>query len=193
MEPLEKFSQTLKVLAGIPDDQLNRLLACSQVKSIKKGAYFIREGQHPAHMAFVVKGLFRYFYLDSKGCELTKGFMPEGSFINAYSALIQNSTSHFSIEALEPSTVVVFLYKDWRSLLDAHPCWSKVLIHLLEKGYCVKERREREFLLLDAQARYRSFLQTYPNLDQRVKQHMVASYLGITPVALSRIRRKFIS
>jgi hypothetical protein len=60
----------------------------------------------------------------------------------------------------------------------------------LEKGYCIKEAREREFLLFDAKARYRSFLSTYPGLEKRVKQHLIASYLGITPVALSRVRKK---
>jgi CRP-like cAMP-binding protein len=61
---------------------------------------------------------------------------------------------------------------------------------LLEKGYCTKEKREREFLLFDAEARYQSFLKSYPGLEKRVKQHQIASYLGITNVSLSRIRRK---
>ena len=59
-----------------------------------------------------------------------------------------------------------------------------------EKGYATKEKRERELLLLDAESRYKSFIHEFPHLEPRIKQHMIASYLGITPIALSRIRKK---
>ena len=60
---------------------------------------------------------------------------------------------------------------------------------MIEKGFTTKEKRERELLLLDAESRYRIFLEEFPNLEKRVKQHMIASYLGITPERLSRIRK----
>ncbi len=104
--------------------------------------------------------------------------------------MIQNRDSYFSIEALEDSVIGVIRYKDWKLLLDNHICWKLFLISFLEKGYGVKESREREFLILDAEERYKLFLKTFPNVEHRIKQHYIASYLGITPVALSRIRKK---
>jgi CRP-like cAMP-binding protein len=102
--------------------------------------------------------------------------------------MIKNRPSYYTIEALEDSHILTFNYGQWKSLYDHHSCWSKVLLAILEKGYIKKEAREREFLLFSAEERYRSFLDEYPHLENRIKQHQIASYLGITPVALSRIR-----
>jgi CRP-like cAMP-binding protein len=65
------------------------------------------------------------------------------------------------------------------------------LLNILEKGFCIKEKRERELLLLDAEKRYNLFITEFPNLENRVSQQIVASYLGIQPESLSRLRRKY--
>jgi len=186
----EQFIQTIRKLADIPTGEANRLLNISQLKPIKRGELFISEGQIPRKFAFIHEGLFRYYYVDDKGSEFTKGFFPENSFLSSYSAMIQHKPSHFSIEALEDATISVIKYQDWQSILSTHPCWQSLLLALIEKAFIKKESREREFLLFDAEKRYRIFLENYPGLDQRIKQHLIASYLGITSVALSRIRRK---
>src|SRR5690606_8149667 len=142
----------------------------------------------PAKVAFVCKGLFRYLYSDAIGHEFTKGFFPEGDFLVSYSAMIAQTPSWFAIETLEDSVIDAFDYASWQRLYDGHPCWSSLLIAMLQKRYMKKERREQELLTLNAAERYQSFLTEYPMLESRVRQHIVASYLGITPVALSRIR-----
>jgi CRP-like cAMP-binding protein len=116
--------------------------------------------------------------------------MPEKSFISSYSAMISQTASFFFIEAIEQSKVLVISNNNWEKLKTQNPKWNLLLIKLLEKGYAVKEKREREFLLLDAESRYKIFLEEYPSLENKVKQNMIASYLGITPIALSRIRKK---
>ena len=116
--------------------------------------------------------------------------MLENSFITSYSALIQNRESYFSIEALEDAEIIEIDYEKWKTISNNKLCWHKFLLSLVEKGYCIKEAREREFLLFDAEKRYKSFLNFFPGLDKRIKQHLIASYLGITPVALSRLRKK---
>jgi hypothetical protein len=78
---------------------------------------------------------------------------------------------------------LVIDYKNWKVLFEKNLYWHKFLLTLIEKGYCIKEAREREFLLFDAVKRYKIFLNSFPGLEKRVKQHIVASYLGITPVA----------
>jgi hypothetical protein len=71
-----------------------------------------------------------------------------------------------------------------------HPCWNSFLVVQLQKALIMKEEREREFLMFDAEQRYRAFLQQFPNLEKRIKQHVVASYLRLAPESLSRIRKK---
>lgn len=186
----DQFIQLLKSIIDLPSQQESEIRAICSIRQLAKGEHFIRAGEIPAKMAFNLQGLLRYYYLDKKGNDFTKGFFAEGAPITSYSAMIQNRESYFSIEALEDSVLVVFAYSDWKQLLNKHECWRQLLILLLEKGYCAKETREREFLVLDAEEKYRIFIRSFPDIENRIKQHYIASYLGITPVALSRIRRK---
>ncbi|MBA4056605.1 MAG: Crp/Fnr family transcriptional regulator [Marivirga sp.] len=186
----DQFIQILRSIIELPPQQESEIRSVCSIKRIVKGEHFIRAGEIPSKMAFNLQGLLRYYYLDKKGNDYTKGFFPERSPITSYSAMIQDRESYFNIEALEDSVLVVFTYSDWKQLLNKHPCWKQLLIVLLEKGYCAKETREREFLVLDAEEKYRIFIQNFPDIEGRIKQHFIASYLGITPVALSRIRRK---
>lgn len=186
----ELFAETLKSTASIPDEEIEWIFSISKVAHFEKGQHFIRAGQIPVKFAFLARGLFRYYYLNDSGHEFTKGFFLEKTFLSSYSAMIQNRESFFSIEALEPSMIIVVPYLRWHESAKTRLCWQQFLVSLLEKGYCNKENRERELLLFDAEKRYRLFLESYPGLEQRVKQHHIASYLGITPVSLSRIRKK---
>lgn len=188
---ISSFTETLNSITEFHEDQVKKILSFSKIKKIRKDECYIREGEKPKSFAYVFSGLFRYYYIDKNGNDFTKGFFFENSFITSYSALIQNRESYFSIEALEDSEIIEIDYEKWKTLFNQELVWYKFLLTLIEKGYCVKESREREFLLFDAEERYRSFLQTFPDQQKRIKQHFIASYLGITPVALSRIRKKW--
>ncbi|MCU4177078.1 Crp/Fnr family transcriptional regulator [Carboxylicivirga sp. N1Y90] len=185
-----EITNTIKQLTDLTESEISEFIEISSIRSFKAKDNFIRAGQIPTEFGFVLSGLFRYVYISEQGKELTKVFMPEKSFISSYSAMISKTSSFFFIEAIEDSKVLVISHDKWQKLREHKPKWNSLLIKLLEKGYAVKEKREREFLLLDAESRYKIFLEEYPNLESRVKQHMVASYLGITPIALSRIRKK---
>ncbi|RAW02889.1 Crp/Fnr family transcriptional regulator [Pseudochryseolinea flava] len=182
--------RALHMLTHLPPEEESKLLSITHVVAINKGEPFIREGTVPQKFAFVNRGLFRYYYSNEKGTEFTKGFFAENSFIVSYTAMSKQLPSHYSIEALEDAEIMVIDYAEWLKLFRAHPCWTKFLLSLIEKGYMKKEARERELLILNASERYRIFLRDYPQLEHRVKQHQIASYLGITPVALSRIRKE---
>ncbi|MFK7848532.1 MAG: Crp/Fnr family transcriptional regulator [Rhodothermales bacterium] len=175
--------------AGISMDEADKLIAISRVQEIEAGAFFIRAGDVPKKMAIVLSGLFRYLYIDSEGNEYTKAFMPEMSFLTSYSSMIRGEASYYFIEAMEASEILVFSYQDWNALKNTSPAWKDLLIKLLEKGYGAKEKRERDLLLLDAETRYRNFCEAYPGLESRVKQKEIASYLGIKPESLSRIKK----
>ena len=184
------IEHSIKQLTDLTDSEISEFTEIASIKSYKQKSHFIRAGQIPTEFGFVISGLFRYVYISEQGKEFTKVFMPEKSFISSYSAMISKTTSFFFIEAIENSKVLVISHNKWQKLKEQNPKWNLLLIKLLEKGYAIKEKREREFLLLNAESRYKVFLEEYPNLENRVKQHMVASYLGITPIALSRVRKK---
>ena len=188
MDAFQHFNTTLSAFAEIPDKEMARMRSISQVRHLSSGEIFIRAGETPRRFAFVHEGLFRYTYSDNEGHVYTKGFIQEGRFLSSYSAMIEERPSHFTVEALEDSVVIVIPFSDWLLLKRGVLCWNELLVALLEYGFSVKEAREREFLLFDAQQRYRSFLASYPGLENRVRQHLIASFLGITPESLSRIR-----
>lgn len=187
---IESFKKTIKMFSNVTDSQIEEFYKITKLKDFAIGESFVKEHEAPSKLAFNVKGLFRYYYIDNDCNEFTKGFFPENTFISSYSAMIQNRTSFFTIEALEDSSLLVFNYSDFMQLVNKHDSLKLFLIKMLEMGYCHKEAREREFLLFDAKTRYKLFLKNFPGLEKRIKQHLIASYLGITPVALSRIRKK---
>jgi CRP-like cAMP-binding protein len=174
----------------LPDDRIDELLAIGKEKSIVASEYFIRAGETPLKIAYVSSGLFRYVYIAENGEEITKGIITENNFLSSYSAMIMNKPSHFYIEALESSKILEINWQNYLTLFEKDIFWVKFLLKLVERGYMIKEKRERDLLLLDAETRYRNFLKEFPGMDQRIKQGIIASYLGIKQETLSRIRRK---
>ncbi|WP_114789324.1 Crp/Fnr family transcriptional regulator [Niabella yanshanensis] len=178
------------ILPGFPEKESADLLRISNIKLVKKDEYFISEGQIPRKFAIVLSGSFRYYYVNEKGDEFTKGFILKNAILSAYSAMVQRSPSLFNIQALEPAQILEVNYQSWLQLRSSNGFWDRFLIRALEKGYFAKEKRERELLLLDAASRYQIFLSEFPGLDKKVKLHIIASYIGIQPESLSRIRKK---
>ncbi len=184
------FINLIKTITKVPADQEEKFLRLVSIKEFSKDSDFISAGQYPKVLGFVKEGLFRYYYIDRKGEEYTKGFFPEGTVLSSYSAMIEQRPSYFAIQALEDSRVEIVDYVRLQELFIEHSCWKDLLIALLQKAFIIKESREREFLLLDAEERYFKFKERFPVLENRIKQHIVASYLGIAPESLSRIRKK---
>lgn len=185
---MDAIIELLRKIIKLPDTEAEKFASIANERRMDKGEHFIREGQVPKKIAFVGKGLFRYFYIDGNGTEYTKNFILAGNFITSYSAMIAQKPSAMFIEALEDSVIYEINYTDWEQLKNGHSCWKDLLIHFLEKAFSTKEKRERELLLLDAEHRYRIFKEEFPCLETRVKQHLIASYLGISPVSLSRLK-----
>lgn len=184
----QRLELVLRSLAEIPEDQLQRVRELFHPLTLQKGEHFIRAGDIPHQLGFVVSGVMRFYYLSLDGNELTKSFCAENEFVAAYSALLLNAPARFSIEALENATLLIMRFEVFQALCEQHSCWQIVRQKLTEHLYIKKEQRESELLLDDAQTRYLNFRRAYPTLEERVKQYHIASYLGITPVSLSRIR-----
>jgi len=174
----------------LPAERFEELLSIGTEKSVLAAEYFIKAGETPLKIAYVINGLFRYVYTKENGEEFTKGIIAENNFISSYSAMVLKQASYFSIEALENSQILEIKWSSFNELLEKDVFWVRFLMKLVEKGFIIKEKRERDLLLLDAETRYKNFLAEFPGMGQRVKQGIIASYLGIQPETLSRIRRK---
>lgn len=183
-----RLEAALRTLADIPNSEIAKARALFHVRDLPRGSLLVRAGEMPQTIAFVCEGILRLYYLDANGREYTKSFCVEHELVAAYSALLLGKPSRLFIEALEDVRLLVTDYRDYQALSTQHPCWQQVNRRQVELLFIKKELRESTLLLDDAETRYRQFLAEHPGLEARVKQHYIASYLGITPVSLSRIR-----
>lgn len=187
------FVNYIKSIVDLPKDQEEKFASLTSTKTLKKGEEFVQIGSHPKHIGYVKQGIFRYLYVDDKGIEFTKTFFAENNLISSYSAMVENRESYFAIQALENSVIEVVDYAQFSKLFTQHHCWTSLLAQFLLQAFITKEERERQFLLFDAEQRYQNFLNKYPGLNQRVKQHIIASYLGIAPESFSRLKKTLIT
>ncbi len=184
------IKQVLAHVIAPPTVEMEGFLRLFKSRSLEAGDYFVRAGDQSTEMAFVNSGLLRFFYQTGDGKEFNKSFTTENQFAAAYSAFLTQMPARFNIQALEQSQLLVASLQSIIDLFERHQCWEKLGRILAEQVYIKKETREAEFLLDDAETRYHNFQKYYPGLEDRLAQYHVASYLGITPVMLSRIRRR---
>lgn len=177
-------------LADIPEEEWAFFSKNLAVRTFDNKQYLIQAGEQVANFFFITKGLVRFFYLTDEGKEFNKAFAMENDFVGSFSAMTCNAPCRFSVQALEKTEVLVMPVRIIQNGYERHPSWERVGRRHAERVAIKKEIREGEFLLDSAEKRYCRLLSEYPTIIDRVRQYHIASYLGITDVALSRIRKK---
>ena len=178
----------LRSLINLPEDEAIKATNLFKIYTLERGDFFVHAGDVPKTIGFVISGILRLYYVDRDGNEYTKSFCAENSFVAAYSALLLQQPSRLFIQALEDTKLLIADYSAYRVLSENHACWQALNCKIAEILFIKKEKRESALLLDNAKIRYLSFQEEYPGLETRIRQHHIASYLGITPVTLSRIR-----
>lgn len=175
----------------IGENSLTILYEIFRKRTIRRADYFLYVGNPSTELAIVKKGIFRSYYIDEKGNDVTKYFYPEGSILFSYKAYITGKNSMYSIQALEESEILVARIPEFEDAVRRNMQLRSFYKKIADDTLVLKEEHACSFKLLTSIERYEMFLKQYPGLEQRVKQHQIASYLGITPVSLSRIRNKY--
>jgi len=155
-----------------------------------KGKIIFNQGDTSDNLYYVETGLLKAFYVTAEGKEFVKSFIREGSMIGSLTALMSDDTCSFGLVCLEPCTLLRIKFSDLNEIAETDVIIANTFIKLLCNLSMKKERREYEFLCLSAEERYQIVKQQTPDLLNRVTQNDIARYLGITPVALSRIRSR---
>ena len=170
------------------------LQAICHLRSLDQGQILYPVGAAPTGFAFVYQGLLRNYTTDEKGHEYNKMFFDEGTFPGSMAALLRETPSLFTVEALEPSLVLEIEFKPFRKLLHEHHDLALFQVHYLEKNWLLaKEPREVALVQQSARLRYEKFIEDYPALARRLPQYLIASHLGITPTQLSRIKKNLLN
>lgn len=174
----------------LDDNHIALLDGIFKEKEIKKNEFFLRQGNESTEIGWVQKGVFRSFYIDPKGNDVTKYFYAEESILFSYVAYLTHKASTYDIQALEDSNILVAKISDLERIMKDDYDLLYLYKKLLDEVLVMKEEHACSLKLLNSKERYEQFKIMYPGLEQRIKQHHLASYLGITPVSLSRIRNK---
>ncbi len=150
---------------------------------------FIKTDKVAKKIGFLAEGIIRAFYRSDDGQEYNKHFFIAPCFIGGYASLITGQTNQINQQALTPCSVLEANYSGLTNLYNKHSDLERFARILAERFFVQKEQREIELVLLNADERYKILRNEFPELEQLIPQYHIASYLGITPTQLSRIRK----
>lgn len=188
-EDLNQFFDRVGQYTNLDADARRAWCAILKVRQIPKGQIVIRQGDAARSIFFVASGLLYQYFTGAEGDLIIKRFFPEGYFAASASSMLTGQGSKFSIEACECSDVIEYEFAQFMELVWRFQSIAKFYIRYMEQHWIIeKEPQEISFRLESATLRYNRFRDEYPGLEDRLKQHEIASYLGITPTQLSRIR-----
>ena len=176
---------------GIADSEaFESWLATMRAHSIAADEMLVSAGQHDRRIFFIERGLVRLFYTTPEGKERNKAFFGPGDVTGAVSAAMTGQAAPFSIQAL---TAVAAISADFQVLqqhAQSRRETNKLFIELLSEAFIRNEQREALLLTCNAEQRYRWLQANEPDLLRQVPQFHIASYIGVDPVSLSRLKRK---
>lgn len=187
---IELLRNHIKRFVSLTDNEWNLLVPHLEEKNLKKNQFFIQEGKKEKYIAFVIKGNLRQFYTKD-GEEKTTYFYFENHLMSSYVSCITGLPSQLSIEALTDCRLLVFGYDTLQTLYQQSHQWERFGRLLAEYLSIGLEERMAGLLMLSPEERYQQLLESNKQkILERIPQHYIANYLGITPVSLSRIRNR---
>jgi CRP-like cAMP-binding protein len=186
---LDNFKTYLQARTSITDAQFVELSKTLKVKTFVKNEIIFSQGDTSTKTYFVLDGLLRSYAIDSKGKAHIIQFAPESWWISDRNGLLYNEASDFNMDAIEATNAVI-IPKDFFCEAEKYvPDIQLLNITMLNNAIRFMQKRINLLLAATAEERYLDFIKLYPNLTLRVPQWMIASYLGITPESLSRVRK----
>lgn len=179
----------IKRVLNITDDHvLKEIISIAEKVEFKKNDIILNIGDSQDYIYLILKGIARSYYLDVNGNDITKTFMKENDFCVGES-LFEKEPSIQCFEALENLEALKFKASELKKIILSNDDLTKTYIEFLEMNLIYKMERESSFQIMSAKERYINFHNSFKYIEKRVNQSYIASYLGIAPESLSRIRR----
>ena len=185
------FSYLEKEMPGIWDEKT--FTKYFQHKILEKDDHFVKEGDVCKGVAFIEEGLVMYYNINENGQEVVCDFAKENQWFTQYESFTRQSPSHLSIKAIEPTEIQFLSFHAAQQINAEIPGFELFTRKIIEEVFFASLTRSKELQVLRAEQRYDRFAKENPGLIQRVPQYYIASFLGIAPQSLSRIRKNFAS
>ncbi len=186
IEQLAELAGTYKL--GLDSDALERIVMLSTFRIIEKGTLLRSIGGSTDTAALVLDGMTRCYYIDGEGNDITRGFSVKGTLCMD-DGMFGYPESLTEWETLTDTTLMIFKVGEIKTLIYENDALKNTYIQLLENALKYKIYRENGFLVENASERYIHFRNMFPEICQNVKQQYIATYLGIAPESLSRIKK----
>lgn len=187
---MNELKAYIKQLLPLSENEQEVFVTLFREKQLRKNDFFAKEGEFSTELGFITKGVLRAFYRNKEGDEYNKTFFTENNFVGAYSSLVTRQQNLIHIQCLTDCSFLSAKFGEITKLYDHYPKIERLSRILAEHFFVIKEKREIEMVMLDAREKYRLFQEKYPSLENLIPQYHIASYLGVTPTQLSRIRAK---
>ncbi len=162
-------------------------------KKLRKRQYLLQEGDVCKHLTFVAKGLLRTYSVDDKGDEHMSLFGWEGWWVSDFNSFLSGQPAVFNIDAIEDSELLLISRDNYEALMLEVPIMDRYFRILYQNSLVTKERRIMSSITHTAEEKYLQLIESSPQLVERIPQHLIASYLGIAPETLSRIKKNLVS
>lgn len=176
-----------RVMLSIPEQE--ELKSFFIQKKIRRRQYLLQQDDVARYTTFVSQGLLRLFAVDNKGSEHSLQFAPEGWWITDMNSFLTGAPSSYCIDALEDSELLMITKDGYEHLLDKLPKMERFFRIISQHSIVALQKRLFGSFKETAEERYLNLIDKYPDIVQRVPQHMIASYIGVTPETISRIRK----
>lgn len=186
---MKKVIDYINSVSPVSNKTITELEAIFSFKKLKKDEIFIDSGIIAKKVGILESGIMRAFFTYDEGKEYNKHFYQGHCFIGGISSLVSGKPNQIIQQALTDCEIWEADYSKLTQLYNKHPDLERMIRHLFQRAFIQKEERELEIVLLNADKRYHIFKTQFPTLEQLIPQYHIASYLGITPTQLSRVRR----
>ena len=184
------FLEELKKKVVIPEGEYEKFLELWEFKKFNKNEFILNAGEVAKFSIFVLKGCLRQYIVNENGEESIVYFAEERHFIGDLPAVRSKAISNYNFQAIEECELLTISADNWEQAFLRFPWWAQGHLAGYQKWAELLQRQMAERHSLTADVRYLNLLKAKPQLFQRVPQHYIASYLGISPETLSRIRKK---
>lgn len=192
LDALDQMKKTLAQQVNLSVEDWEKIGHDLKVMEVPEKYLLQAAGKKVTHHYFVVSGLVRMYYPTAEGKELNKAFYGENYIVGNLSAPLLDEPSRFAVETLEPCVLVELPLMKVQKLSDLSPGWGRLLLRSYQMMMIRNERREAELLTMTAKQRFLQFVRNFPDYLTRIPQYHIASYLGITPVALSKFKKQWL-
>ncbi len=178
-----------KLVPDLREEDWNVMQEKFTIQKLKRGELLIRNGEICRQVNFINKGLVRMFYMID-GREICTGFINENEYISQYDSFLTKQPSTGNIDALEDCELINLSYDDMQAIYKTNPVFERFGRKIAEMLFIMISFQATRLLTMTPEERYQSVIEYQPFVIQRVPQYMIASFIGITPEHLSRLRKK---